>query len=145
MPRLFPVIGGDGTLKVPKSVFLSERSRRRLFSFFKHGNWKPTNLTADDPRDHKCHRLPSVIERPPIDGRTGNLWKAYQSNRRWVWREREMERTDDFDYTVTSISHSANSSAYTVLGKYKGYFVSCNLHPISHYWSCGVIRNGSPV
>ena len=38
---------------------------------------------------------------------------------------REMERTDDFDYTVTSISHSANSSAYTVLGKYKCYFVSC--------------------
>ena len=63
--------------------------KQRLFSFFKHGNWKPTNLTADDPRDHKCHRLPSVIERPPIDGRTGNLWKAYQSNRRWVWdRER---------------------------------------------------------
>ena len=123
MPRLFPVIGGDGTLKAPKSVFLSERSRRRLFSFFKHGNWKPTNLTADDPRDLKCHRLPSVIERPPIDGRTGNLWKAYQSNRRWVWRDRE--RTDDFDYTVTSISHSANSSAYTVLGKFKGYFVSC--------------------
>ena len=87
MPRLFPVIGGDGTLKVPRSVFLSERSRRRLFSFFKHGNWKPTNLTADDPRDHKCHRLPSVIERLPMDGRTGNLWKAYQSNRRWVWRE----------------------------------------------------------
>ena len=37
---------------------------------------------------------------------------------------RERERTDDFDYTVTSISHSANSSAYTVLGKFKGYFVS---------------------
>ena len=56
------------------SVLRSVNRTKTLLCFFWHGNWKSTNLTArtTDEDDHKCHRLPSVIERPPMDERWTN-------------------------------------------------------------------------
>ena len=96
LPRLFPVmIDGDRTahkeitvsslslslslslFSPSMSVLRSVNRTKTLLCFFWHGNWKSTNLTArttdEDEDDHKCHRLPSVIERRPTERTNGQF------------------------------------------------------------------------